>query len=334
MSYSTFKPERYKDLHGKTVVITGASSGAGKAAALEFARHGANLVIAARRMDALEQVLSECHQIGGRAVAIHVDVTDSDSLKTLATAASSYTGMIDVWVNNAGVMAAGEFDRMPAEVQDQVVKTNLLGYMHGAHAVLPYFKKQGYGVLINNISVGAWFPTPYAVAYTASKYGLRGFSEALRGELVHWPGIRVCDLYTAFLDTPGMQHAANYTGVALKPAPPVMDPQKLARKIVNLARFPAKTKETDALATMLRLSQVFVPHLTRRITNHVIRTYFANANPIPNTKGNLFEPVEFGTSIHGGWARKTGQDKIIKNSLLVTGLAAGLFILNRIARSK
>ena len=82
-----------------------------------------------------------------------------------------------------------------------------MGYMHGAHAVLPYFKDQGYGVLINNISVGGYTPAPYAAGYTASKFGLRGFSQSLKGELYNWPHIHVCDLFPAFLDTPGIQHA-------------------------------------------------------------------------------------------------------------------------------
>lgn len=326
------KPRRNQYLNGKTVVITGASSGAGRAAALEFARYGSNLVLAARRIDALEEVVLECEELGASAMAVKTDVTDAASVKALASAASEYNGVIDVWVNNAGVLALGEFDKTPIEVHDQVIRTNLLGYMHGAHAVLPYFKKQGYGVLINNISVGGWFPTPYGGGYTASKFGLRGFSESLRGELLKWPGIRVCDLFPAFLDTPGVQHAANYTGVALRPAPPVFDPQNLAKKMVSLALNPAQRYRSDPAAQLLRFAHVFFPGLTRRITSRVINMYFNTAEPIETTNGNIFEPVEYGTSIHGGWNITTRKERVIKRSLLVSGLVIGLIALNRLGK--
>src|SRR5690606_32663764 len=112
-------------------------------------------------------------------------------------------GRIDVWVNNAGTGAVGLFEDTPIDAHDQVLRVNLMGYLHGAHAVLPHFKRQGEGVLVNLLSLGAWAPTPYAVSYTASKYGLRGYSEALRAELHDWPGIRVCDIFPSVVDTPG-----------------------------------------------------------------------------------------------------------------------------------
>ena len=232
----------HKNLSTKTVVITGASSGAGRAATLEFARHKAKLVLAARNMHALNQLVTECAEMGATAIAIQTDVTDAASMNTLAEAAWQFSGGIDVWINNAGVLAAGEFSETPVEVHQQVIKTNLIGYINGAHAVLPYFKKQKYGVLINNISVGAWFPVPYAAGYSASKFGLKGFTEALKGELIKWPHIHVCDLFPAFLDTPGIQHAANYTGHVLRPAPPVYDPQRVARRMVSVAMHPKKKR--------------------------------------------------------------------------------------------
>jgi short-subunit dehydrogenase len=137
----------------------------------------------------------------------------------LANAAVDWQDRIDVWVNNAGVLAAGDFDVIPMAVHEQVIKTNLLGYMNGAHAVLPFFKEQGWGTLINNISIGGFLPVPYGAGYTAAKFGLRGWSEALKAELTGWPEIYVCDLFPAFLDTPGIQHAGNYTGKVLKTGP-------------------------------------------------------------------------------------------------------------------
>jgi short-subunit dehydrogenase len=315
-----------QEVNGKTVVITGASSGAGRAIALEFARMGAGIVLAARREQALAEVADECNNLGGKAITVVTDVTDPVAMKSLAQAALDFSGKIDVWVNNAGVLAAGAIDETPVEVHDRVVQINLMGYMHGAYAVIPFFKQQGYGILINNISVGGWFPVPYAVGYSASKFGLRGFSEALRGELHKWPGIHVCDLYPAFLDTPGIQHAANYTGHYIKPAPPVYDPQRVARAVVAIAQRPKQSKTIGSMAIFLRFAHSLFPGLSRLITAGVIETYLKRAEPTELTSGNLFDPVDYGTSIHGGWNTWLPPRKRTIGLVLFATIA-GLFLI-------
>jgi len=319
-----------KSLLGKVIVITGASSGVGRATAIAMAQKGASVVLAARREYVLDEVAEECKGFGGKALVVPTDVTDGDAVKILAAAAEEWGGKIDAWVNNAGVLAAGPFEETPIDVHDQVIKINLLGYLHGAHAVIPYFKQQGYGVLINNISVGGWFPTPYAVGYSASKFGLRGFSEALQGELHNWPDIHVCDVYPAFLDTPGIQHASNYTGHVLRPAPPVYDPQKVAATITNLVLHPRKSAVVGAMASFLKLAHDLFPSLSRKITAGTMEAYFKNADAIKDTDGNLFEPAEYGTSIHGGWRKPvTPRQKALTNVLVVAGLTVGLLLLGR-----
>lgn len=168
------------------------------------------------------------------------------SVFQLAKVAVKKFGGIDVWIDNAGVLAAGTVDDIPAEVNEDVIRTNLLGYIHGAQAVLPIFKQQGHGIIINNISVGGWIATLYMAAYCTSKFGLRGFFESLKGELKPFPHSHVCDLYPAFLDTPGIQHAANYTGKHLRPAPPVYDPLLVARAIVRLIQNLREKKQLAA----------------------------------------------------------------------------------------
>jgi short-subunit dehydrogenase len=321
------KEQRF-ELATKTVVITGATSGAGRATALEFARHGAKIVVAGRREEALIEVVDLCREMGGIAIGVPTDVTDPEAMVNLAATANEFGGSIDVWVNNAGVLAAGEFTETPVEVHDRVIEINLMGYIHGAHAVLPYFKRQNHGILINNISVGGWFPVPYGVGYSASKYGLRGFSEALRGELSRYRHIHICDVFPAFLDTPGIQHAANYTGKILQPAPPVYDPQKVARAIVRAAKYPKDSVVIGAVTQLLRLANAVLPKLTRTITAKVIETYLKKAEPAEHTTGNLFQPSEFGTSIHGGWSLQLKpNDKKLMAGAFLASLAAGFFII-------
>lgn len=314
----------------KVVVVTGASSGAGRAIALAFARTGAQVVLAARREQPLAEVATLCEQAGGSALAVPTDVSDAAAVQALAEAALNFGGRIDVWVNNAGVLAAGPFEETPMSVHDQVIRTNLMGYLHGAHAVLPYFKDQGYGVLINNISVGGYTPAPYAVGYTASKFGLRGFSQALKGELYKWPHIHVCDVYPAFLDTPGIQHAANYTGRYIKPAPPVYDPQRVAQAIVHLADHPQEALTVGGAAVFLRIASLVAPRLSRRVAAVFMDGYLKKAQPLPYTPGNVLLPVEYGTSIHGGWNSQADAARRRKTVMVVAGAVLGVLLLRRL----
>jgi len=319
-----------KNVKGKLVVITGASSGAGRAIAIEFAKHGARLVLAARRQHALDEIAAECEALGATVRVVLTDTKEAQSIHDLASAAFEFGGCIDIWINNAGVLAAGPLENIPAEVNEAVIRTNLLGYIHGAHAVVPYFKQQGYGMLINNISVGGWFATPYMAAYSASKFGLRGFFESLKGELNQYPHIHVCDLYPGFLDTPGMQHAANYTGKSLKPAPPVYDPRKLARAIISLVDNPQSKITIGAASGFLRVAYNLFPTLSRNLTAAAIRAYLKQAHPIENTSGNVLHAVEYGNGIDGGW-RNTSLPPFprTKKLLVLAGLAIGFIIFSR-----
>lgn len=150
-------------------------------------------------------------------------------------------GRIDIWVSNVGVGAVGRFEETPIEAHEQIIRANLIGHMNDAHAVLPVFLRQGEGVFINMISFGGFAAAPFAAAYSASKFGLRGFSEALRAELGHKSAIHICDIYPAFVDTPGLLHGANYIGRRMTAAPPLIDARRLAETIVHVARSPRAT---------------------------------------------------------------------------------------------
>lgn len=149
------------------VAITGASSGIGRAAALRFAAQGAKLVLVARRERALRALCDECRRRGGQAIAMAVDVADEAALGLLVERAVGTYGRIDAWINNAAVMMVGKFEDCPAEAYRRVIETNLFGYINGARAVLPQFRLQGRGTLINVASLGGRVGVPYQSAYSA-----------------------------------------------------------------------------------------------------------------------------------------------------------------------
>jgi len=290
-------------LHGKTVVITGASSGIGRAAAHAFAKQGTRLVLAARDDRALADVVEECAVLGAEAIAVKTDVTQGDQMRALASEAVAFGhGRIDIWINNAGVGAVGRFEDTPLEAHEQVLQTDLLGYLRGAYVAWPYFKAQKAGILINTLSLGSWVAQPYAVAYSASKYGLRGFSEALRAELTGLPDIHVCDIYPAVMDTPGFRDGGNFTGHALKPPPPVYDPRLVAEAMVACALQPRKSTTVGRAATAARVAHWLVPGFAQ-MSGWLTRFALGRSPQASTSPGNLFTPPTGQRRIEGGWRK-------------------------------
>lgn len=311
------------DLHNAVVVITGASSGIGRATALEFAREGAALFLAARDKQALHDVAEECHRCGGQARIVVADVTQSDAVARLAQTAIDTAGRIDVWVNNAGIGALGPFDEIPIDAHERVVQTDLLGYIRGAHAALPHFKRQRAGTLINNISVGGWASQPYAASYSAAKFGLRGFTESLRGELYAWPHIHVCNLYPPVMDTPGFRDGGNYTGRAVKPVPPVYDPRRTARAAVELARRPRHSAYVGSVSLLARIAHAMLPGYDR-INARLVDIALSRARPQASTSGNLFAPPDAERRIDGGFRSPTARRRTALAATIFGGAALGL----------
>ncbi len=319
----------------RTIVITGASSGIGRATALAFADTGARLVLVSRRLAALEELAEECRARGATAEAVAADVGDPAALQQVMSRALEVFGGVDVWINNAGVGAVGEFDGTPLAVHERVIRTNLLGYLNGAHAVLPHFKARGSGVLINTLSLGSWAAAPYGVAYSASKFGLRGFTEALRGELTQHPGIRVCDVYPAFVDTPGVAHAANMSGREIRPVPPLLDGRRVARAMVRLARHPRASTTVGASAGVIRALHALAPDLSSKFAGRFVEHWFAQAAPAERSTGNLFEPNTTETPrIDGGWRRTRAPARGDGKGMALMGLALAALYLTRAPRRR
>lgn len=321
-----------KRLRNHVVVITGASSGFGRGAAEKFAREGAHVVLAARRGDALDTVARECRRRGVQALAVETDVSNESQVELLAQAALREFGRFDVWVNNAGVATYGRFTDSPMEEHEQVIRTNLLGAMYGSRVALEQFRRQGKGVLINVSSFAGIASFPYGASYTASKHGLRGLDTALRQELLvhgHNKKIHVCTVMPTSMDTPFFQHAANHTGRPVQPMPPVYDPELVAKKIVELATRPKPEVVVGRRGKVGKAAAQISPRaMEKQMATRAQKAMMERNEWAPDSSGNLFAPVEYGTEVRGGWKKSSALSSVAKAGLGL-GLAAGLAYLLR-----
>jgi NADP-dependent 3-hydroxy acid dehydrogenase YdfG len=174
------------NIAGKVVIITGASSGLGEATARHLAKAGAKLVLAARRLERIEQLAAELTAAGGQAIAVKTDVTVREDLQALAAAAVEHFGRVDVLVNNAGTMPLAPINKLKVDEWDYMIDVNIKGVLYGIAAVLPLFEAQQSGHFINISSVaGIKVFAPIGSVYSATKFAVRAIAEGLRAEIGH-----------------------------------------------------------------------------------------------------------------------------------------------------
>lgn len=216
------------------VVITGASAGVGRATAHLFAREGARLTLLARSREGLAQVVSECQALGAQAGSHEVDVSIPEQVEVAAATAQQQFGPIDVWVNNAMVSVLAPVAGTSAAEFRRVTEVTYLGTVHGTQAALKCMRAQGRGTIIQVGSALAWRSIPLQAAYCAAKHAVKGFTEALRTELLHdHSGIHVTLVNLPAINTPQFDWVRNRMPHRPQPVPPVFQPQVAARAIVR-----------------------------------------------------------------------------------------------------
>ncbi len=178
------------DLSGQVVAVTGASSGIGEATALQCARAGAAVALAARRVDRIEALAERIVGEGGRAIAIATDVGEEEQAGEFVRRTHSELGRLDVLVNNAGVMLLGPIADAPTEEWRRMIQANVFGVLYCTHAALPLMREQGSGHIVNVSSVAGRFARLGSGVYNLTKFGVGAFSESLRQEVVPL-GVRV-----------------------------------------------------------------------------------------------------------------------------------------------
>lgn len=280
---------------GRTVVITGASTGFGRDTALELARRGCRLALAARSADTLEEVAHECRTSGGEAVAVVADVSVTSDLKRLADEAIRQFGHIDVWINNAGVASIGRFDEVPLEDHEQVIRTDLIGTIAGSHAAMKHFRARGSGILINVASVIGKITSPYFASYAAAKFGVVGLSDALRQELREekQEGIRVCTVMPMSHSTDFFEHAGTYTGHEAAPIPPVYEPKVTVDKLVQLVVAPEDEAITGGQGKIFNIFHRLLPRTVEAMmADRAEKALVEDPPPATASSGAVHEPSE------------------------------------------
>ncbi|MCQ6272669.1 SDR family oxidoreductase [Pseudarthrobacter sp. R1] len=318
-------------VRNSVVVITGASSGIGRATALRFAAKGARLVLAARGSESLDAVAAQCRKRGAKAIAVPTDVTDPGKVEALASRAVEEFGRLDVWVNNAAVGAFGLLTEVPPTEFQRVLDVNITGYVNGARAALTRQTAQGSGTLINVSSIVAEVPLPYSAAYSMSKAAVRALSISLRSELAREgvTGVNVCTVLPATIDTPFYQNAANFTGRRPMALPPVYTPQRVAKAVVKLAAHPRRETLAGGVAgRLLVLQHKFTPGAVEAATaRQVDRRQLSRRRSATVTTGNLHQASQSigKASTTGGWhgRRRTAQ-RMVAGAAALAGAAVAL----------
>lgn len=290
------------EVAGKTVVITGASSGLGRGVALALAASGARVVVAARRGDVLDDLVDEIHAAGGIALAVVVDVSVVDQVHELARAAVESFGGFDVWINNVGIGALGLFWEVPVEDHARVIEVNLIGLLSGAHAAMLHFIQRGAGVLLNIGSVEGRVPLALQSSYAASKAGVLSLSRTIHEDLriSDAPAeIRVGTILPWALDTPWWDHAANYTGRAPRMAA-MEDPGTVIEAIVAACVDPGLEQPVGWKARAAEASHRFSHGLTEHASARIAQQESRRGAASLPTQGSIHRPTAAGVTVRGG----------------------------------
>ena len=310
-------------MQDRVIVLTGASSGIGRASALELARRGATLVLAARRDEALDAVAAECGRLGGKALAVPTDVTNEGEVGELARRAIESFGRIDVWINDAGVYLQGKFEDIPPEDFRRVFETNFFGVVNGTRAVWRHCKERRRGMLINVASVASDSTMAYTSAYSPTKAAVRNFSDCLRMELHNekQKEIFVCSVLPTAIDTPLFQQAADYAGKEIKPPDPVYPVEEAAQVIADLVEKPRREVTVGRAAPAMMAFKRLAPTAYEKAMGKSADRNQFTGRPTGPTSGNLYDPMPEYAQTSGGWLDDGGSGPS-KGTVALLGLAA------------
>ena len=284
------------------VLITGASSGIGRATAVELAGRGARLVLVARGRESLEDAAAEARTAGAGAVLVRTaDVTDPDAVQSAVDDAVAEFGGLDVVVHAAQVMAYGRIEDVPREVYEQVVDVSLHGTANVARSVLALFRKQGGGHLVVVNSLLGNIATPLLGSFVPAKWGQLGLIRVLQQETRDEPGISVSAVQPGGVDTPIYFQAGSWTGSTGRPPPPVYSPQRVARAVLSTVDKPRRIVQSGLFNPLITAAFRIVPGAFDVLVGPLLQRMAIANDDVPPTEGNVFESKPSGNATEGRW---------------------------------
>ena len=285
----------------KTVAITGASAGVGRAAARKFATSGAQVALLARGRDGLEAARKEVEEFGGKALVVLVDVANADQVEAAAVQIEAELGKIDIWINNAMVSVFSPIKEMMPEEFRRVTEVTFLGCVYGTLAALKRMLPRDCGTIVQVGSALAHRSIPLQSAYCAAKHAMQGFTESLRCELIHDKSeVRVTMVQLPALNTPQFGWVKSRLPRKAQPVPPIFQPEVAAEAIYFAAHHPRREFYVGWSSAKAIIANKIAPGMLDHFLAHTgYDSQQYDGAEDPNRAHNLWEPVPGDHGAHG-----------------------------------
>lgn len=330
----------------RVAVVTGASAGVGRATAIALARRGYDVGLVARGRAGLEGAAADVEAAGGRALQLRADVADFDAVDAAASRVEDELGRIDVWVNNAMTTVFGRLDDVSAAEIERTTAVTYLGQVHGTMAALARMKPRRCGRIVNVGSALAYLGIPLQAAYCGAKFACRGFTEAVRAELLAEESpVTVSMVHLPAVDTPQFDWCESKMDAPARPVAPIYRPEQAAEAIVAAAE---DGRRADVLGSWNRaivsMTSVAPGVLAHFAADTGIDSQQGPGTNDPDRPSNLFEPVDDDHDVgmrgrFGSEAKGIATPEFVRTlpetaATLVTSLGASLHDRLRQARTR
>lgn len=277
----------------RRVVITGASAGVGRAAAMEFAAQGWCVGLIARGQAGLEGARADVERAGGTALVLAADVADAQALQRAADDAVAEWGGIDVWINAAMATVLAPVEDVTPDEFRRVTEVTYLGQVFGTQAALRQMKRQGHGTIVSVGSALAYRGIPLQAPYCAAKFATRGFLDSLRSELIHDKSpIRLTAVHLPAVNTPQFDWARNKMPRRAQPVPPIYQPQAIARALYRAAQDAPRELWLGGSAAKVILGDAVAPTRVDQVLADQGYSGQQTDEPAQDRADNLFQPMD------------------------------------------